>query len=237
MGRSFFGFCTQDDILFISSQHITRGPNPTTMYHLERKKIDTAVTISVRSLNVLKEKYIANVVKFIVEQLPLYQQTIQSFKNDGYSVIGYARKPRTKESDETRSNLLNMMCKKLKMRSMIDKVFVSFKSSSNDPIMDRDLDDDSKVLEKLDADGNTQDMLRYVSAKKVCLVMLTFAGLTTNISDFETFLSKNANIERTVVDSLPHSNKIAIFDRKELLNDPKKIQQFKCRRGFERRSK
>jgi hypothetical protein len=49
--------------------------------------------------------------------------------------------------------------------------------------------------------------------------------------------SKNANIERIVVDSLPHSNKIAIFDRKELLNDPKKIQQFKCRTGFERRSK
>ncbi|KAG1144199.1 hypothetical protein G6F37_006437 [Rhizopus arrhizus] len=185
------------------------------------------MTISVRSLNVLKEKYIANVVKFIAEQLPLYQQTIQSFKNDGYSVIGYARKSRTKESDETRSNLLNMMCKKLKMRSMVDKVFVSFKTSSNDPIMDRDLDDD----------GNTQDMLRYVSAKKVCLVMLTFAGLTTNISDFETFLSKNANIEKIVVDSLPHSNKIAIFDRKELLNDPKKIQQFKCRMGFERRSK
>ena len=217
MGRSFFGFCTQDDILFISSQHITRGPNPTTMYHLERKKIDTAVTISVRSLNVLKEKYIgkvpnfylfncihltikyvvANVVKFIVEQLPLYQQTIQSFKNDGYSVIGYARKPRTKESDETRSNLLNMMCKKLKMRSMIDKVFVSFKSSSNDPIIDRDLDDDGNTQGKNAIKGSSlhtplmlkfPDMLRYVSAKKVCLVMLTFAGLTTNISDFETFL-------------------------------------------------
>ncbi|KAI9252731.1 hypothetical protein EDC94DRAFT_620499 [Helicostylum pulchrum] len=130
-----------------------------------------------------------------------------------------------------------MMCKKLKMRSLVDKIFVSFKTSSNDPIMDRDLGDDRMVLEKLDADGNTHDMLRYVSANKVCLVMLTFAGLTTNINDFETFLSKNANIEKIVVDSLPHSNKIAIFDRKELLNDSEKIQQFKCRTGFERRSK
>lgn len=67
--------------------------------------------------------------------------------------------------------------------------------------------------------------------------MLTFSGLTTNISDFETFLSKNANIEKIVVYSLPHGNKIAIFDRKELLNDPQKIQQFKCRMGFERRLK
>ncbi|KAI8092387.1 uncharacterized protein B0P05DRAFT_622490 [Gilbertella persicaria] len=55
--------------------------------------------------------------------------------------------------------------------------------------------------------------------------MLTFAVLTTNISDFETFLSKNANIEKIVVDSLPYSNKVAIFDRNELLNDPQKIQQ------------
>lgn len=128
---------------------------------VKRIKVDEAVTISVRSLYVLKEKYIgkipdffficihliiqyviANVIQFIVEQLPLHQQTIQSFKNDGYSVIGYVRKLRTKESDETRLNLLNIMCKKLKMRSMVEKVFVSFKTGSNDPIMDRDLDDD-----------------------------------------------------------------------------------------------
>ncbi|KAI8092386.1 uncharacterized protein B0P05DRAFT_526074 [Gilbertella persicaria] len=51
------------------------------------------------------------------------------------------------------------------MRLMVDRVFVSFKTSSNDPIMDRDLADDNKLPEKLDADGNTQDMLRYVSAK------------------------------------------------------------------------
>lgn len=99
---------------------------------------------------------IANVIQFIVKQLPLYQQTIQSVKNDGYSVIGYVRKLRTKESDETRLNLLNIMCKKLKMRSMVEKVFVSFKTGSNDPIMDRDLDNDKEVLKKLDADGNTQ---------------------------------------------------------------------------------
>ncbi|KAI9478430.1 MAG: hypothetical protein EXX96DRAFT_483051 [Benjaminiella poitrasii] len=81
------------------------------------------------------------------------------------------------------------------------------------------------------------DMLRYIFAKKICLVSLTFAGLKTNISDLATFLSNNANIEKIVIDSLPHSNKIAIFDRKELLNDPQKIQQFKCRMGLEQRSK
>ncbi|EPB84832.1 hypothetical protein HMPREF1544_08402, partial [Mucor circinelloides 1006PhL] len=149
-------------------------------------------------------KYVVgNVVKFIVKQLPVYQQTIQSFENDRYSVIGYARKTKPKESDGTRSSLLNTMRENLKMRSMVDKVFVSFKTSSNDPIMNMNMANGSKLLEKLDADGNTQDMLRYVSSKKTCLVMLTFAGLTTNISDLEAFLSKNANIEKIVVDSLP----------------------------------
>ncbi|KAI7904494.1 uncharacterized protein BX663DRAFT_502579 [Cokeromyces recurvatus] len=81
-----------------------------------------------------------------------------------------------------------MMCKKLRMRSAVEKIFVSSKISTNDPIMDRDVDDDNQLLEKLDADGNTQDMLRHVSYKKTCLVMLTFAGLTTNINDLVTFL-------------------------------------------------
>ncbi|EPB80970.1 hypothetical protein HMPREF1544_12338 [Mucor circinelloides 1006PhL] len=59
------------------------------------------------------------------------------------------------------------MHENLKMRSMVDKVFVSFKTSSNDPIMDMNMAGDNKLLEKPDADGNTQDiMLIPVSAKK-----------------------------------------------------------------------
>ncbi|CAO3682609.1 unnamed protein product [Rhizopus stolonifer] len=131
----------------------------------KRRKIDEGNTISVRSLHVLKEKYIANVVKYIVEQLPRYQQTIESFKKDGYNVIGYVRKSRTKEKHETRTKLLNMMCKKLKTHSMVDKIFVSFKTNANEPIIDRDIDDDKKVLEEIDADGNTQ-VSRYV---EICL--------------------------------------------------------------------
>lgn len=192
----------------------------------KRQKVDERATISVRSLHVLKEKYIGkalgffyihliiqnaivNAVKYIVEQLPRYQQTIESFKKDGYNVIGYVRKSRTKETDETRTKLLNMMCKKLKTHSMVDKVFVSFKTNTNEPIIDRDIDDDKKVLEEIDADGNTQgkniiigsffthtplmlkfpDMLKYVSAQKTCLVTLTFAGLTTNVDDLVTLLT------------------------------------------------
>ncbi|KAG1090520.1 hypothetical protein G6F42_019673 [Rhizopus arrhizus] len=140
----------------------------------EKKLIDRAVTGSVRSLHVLKEKYIGNVVKFIVKQLPVYQQTIQSFENDRYSVIGYARKTKPKESDGTRSSLLNTMRENLKMRSMVDKVFVSFKTSSNDPIMNMNMANGSKLLEKLDADGNTQEKIVVDSLPHINNEMVMF---------------------------------------------------------------
>ncbi|KAG1526670.1 hypothetical protein G6F47_004365 [Rhizopus delemar] len=45
------------------------------------------------------------------------------------------------------------------------------------------------LLAKINADGDMQDMLRYISAeKKVCIVTLDFAGLTTNHEDLKVFL-------------------------------------------------
>ncbi|KAG1053648.1 hypothetical protein G6F43_004285 [Rhizopus delemar] len=44
------------------------------------------------------------------------------------------------------------------------------------------------LLAKINADGDMQDMLRYISAeKKVCIVTLDFAGLTTNHEDLKVF--------------------------------------------------
>lgn len=81
---------------------------------------------------------------------------------------------------------------------MVDKIFVTFISNSNAPITDRDIDDDKKLLEEINADGNTQgksiiissffthtplmlkfpDMLKYISA-----------SLTINVDDLVTFLT------------------------------------------------
>lgn len=69
------------------------------------------------------------------------------------------------------------MCKKLKMRLMVEKVFVSFKTSTNDPIMDRDLDDDKKVLEEIDADGNTQGKNAIIRSFLRTPLMLKFSDM------------------------------------------------------------
>lgn len=45
------------------------------------------------------------------------------------------------------------------------------------------------------------------------------------------------NVEKIVVDTLSHSSMIAVFDRKVILNNQERIQQFKCRMGFEQRPK
>lgn len=108
------------------------------------------------------------------------------------------------------------MCDRLRERSLVDKLFVSVCSNANHPISERDVKVDKKIIEKLDVDGNTQgkstnvnsifyfsiliigvplllffflEMLQYISTnKKICLVVLDYAGLTTDPNDLKKFL-------------------------------------------------
>ncbi|RCH77967.1 hypothetical protein CU097_001347 [Rhizopus azygosporus] len=81
-------------------------------------------------------------------------------------------------------------------------------------------------------------MLQYINInKKICLVVLDYAGLTTDPNDLKKFLETNKNIEKIIVDNLPQSNKVEIFERKEILNNPSRLEAFKCRSNTCRRSK
>ncbi|KAI8095653.1 hypothetical protein BDF21DRAFT_406406 [Thamnidium elegans] len=75
------------------------------------------------------------------------------------------------------------------------------------------------------------------STKKICLVVLDYAGLTTDPNDLKKFLETNKNIEKAVVDNLPKNNKVEIFERKEILNNPSRLEAFKCRSNTCQRSK
>ncbi|EIE88215.1 hypothetical protein RO3G_12926 [Rhizopus delemar RA 99-880] len=125
------------------------------------------------------------------------------------------------------------MCDRLRERSLVDKLFVSVCSNANHPISERDVKVDKKIIEKLDVDGNTQEMLQYISTnKKICLVVLDYAGLTTDPNDLKKFLEANKNIEKVIVDNLPQNNKIEIFERKEILNNPSRLEVFRCRARY-----
>ncbi|KAI9245808.1 hypothetical protein EDC94DRAFT_653537 [Helicostylum pulchrum] len=91
---------------------------------------------SVRSLYVLKDEYIDNVIEDIVSHSPRYQRFIQSLKDEGYHVIGYVRKSICEKDDDSRVRLLNLMCENLNNRSLVSKVFASVYCNANEPLLE-----------------------------------------------------------------------------------------------------
>lgn len=93
----------------------------------------------------------ADTLKNVVSYFEEYQEYIKSLKKEGYSVIGYARKSKGKETEDTRIKLLQLMCNCLRNRSLVDCVFVSYSCNASDTLHSRD-----KSQEKELEDGNTQ---------------------------------------------------------------------------------
>ncbi|KAG1037632.1 hypothetical protein G6F43_012821 [Rhizopus delemar] len=192
---------------------------------IKRKFNDLQQKVLVRSLYVLKDEYIDNVIEEIVSHLPRYQKFIQSLKDEGYHVIGYARKSTCKKDDDSRVRLLNLMCKNLKNRSLVSKVFASVYCDSNESLLERDLNKQEHILSQIQADGDMQDMLVYISSlERVCIVAIDFAGLTTNCEDLKVFLKNNPNIKKSIIDKLASCDASHVYDIQELLNDSDKIK-------------
>lgn len=99
---------------------------------------------------------LAEIVKRIVRFLTEYQTQIRNLKKQGFKILGYARKSEGTEDHETRIKLLNLMCRRLKERSLVDHVFVSYNSQASDPLAERDMEQKDELLAQLSAEGNTQ---------------------------------------------------------------------------------
>lgn len=99
---------------------------------------------------------LTEIVKRIVRFLTEYQTEIRNLKKQGFKILGYARKSKGAEDHETRIKLLNLMCRRLKERSLVDHVFVSYNSQANDPLAERDMKQKDELLTQLSAEGNTQ---------------------------------------------------------------------------------
>lgn len=97
-----------------------------------------------------------DIAKKVLDFLPHYQMFVQDLKKEGYSIVGYARKSRKDESDESRTRLLQQMAKRLKQRSLVDKIFVSPRANANEFMAERDLIKNQDLLRKLDVDGDAQ---------------------------------------------------------------------------------
>lgn len=71
-----------------------------------------------------------------------YQEFIKQLKNEHYNIIGYVRKSKAQEVGEeeveARKWLLELMSSRLRSRSLVDHIFVSYSCNSNDPLKSRD---------------------------------------------------------------------------------------------------
>ncbi|KAG0166334.1 hypothetical protein DFQ29_001022 [Apophysomyces sp. BC1021] len=145
-----------------------------------------------RKLYVLDAKLHDDVAKGIKEYIPRYHEHLKKMKKVGCTIIGYCRKSRTIEDDETRVRLLQRMVNLMRTRSLVDKAFVSPYSAAGDEISTRDFYNKFNMASLEDVAGTTQDLISFLAVTpKVSLVVLDFAGLTTNTKDLKQFISKS----------------------------------------------
>ncbi|KAI7892576.1 uncharacterized protein EV154DRAFT_504199 [Mucor mucedo] len=96
--------------------------------------------------------------------LPNHQNNIKQLKEQGYEIVGYARK----SPGDQRNRLANLtaMVNRLKERSLVDKCFVSRVCNASDKLGERDLrDTSSSSIEG--TQGNTQDMIGYIASSNI----------------------------------------------------------------------
>jgi hypothetical protein len=98
-----------------------------------------------------------DIAKKIVGYLLDYQNHIQNLTEDGHNIVGYVRKsPGTEEDKECHIRLLQIMCDRLRERSLVDHVFTSVRCRARDPIVERDLMKHEESLAELHVDGDIQ---------------------------------------------------------------------------------
>ncbi|KAI8979871.1 hypothetical protein BDB01DRAFT_851999 [Pilobolus umbonatus] len=193
-----------------------------------------------RGLYVLKEEFIDKTVESIISSIEKYQLLLKELKDENHRIIGYARKSKNKKDDDSRIRLLNQMAQKLEERSLVDMVFMSPTTNSNEPISSRDISKDNEMMSQLKAHGDTQGklLLKYISnEEKIVIVTIDYAGLAINCEDLQVFLEDHKNNKRIFVDLIPYTNTVKMYTSEELLNNPEKLKAFDSRKHCLQRSK
>ncbi|CAO3702354.1 unnamed protein product [Rhizopus stolonifer] len=87
--------------------------------------------------------------------------------------------------------------------------------------------------------GSTQTLLSKLSAnvKKVCLVVVDYAGLSTNPDNIRSLVKNYRCLECIVVDRFHETGKYEIYHRSEILTNNHRLNHFACRKALPHRSK
>ncbi|KAI9282285.1 hypothetical protein BY458DRAFT_552508 [Sporodiniella umbellata] len=184
-----------------------------------------------RLLNVVKKTY----RDFTWDDLSNVQEYRSLVKSSMATkcTIGYVQKSNTNEPEVAKKKLVNLQIYKMKTKLLCEDVSVSYNTSANDPLAERDA---AKLPYDFDAcSGNTQDLIAKTtkSARQIRLVVIDYAGLSTNPDDIRLFISLNKSIQEVVVDV---GHKVEVYSRYDLLKNIKVLNKFRCRRECVKRS-
>ncbi|CEP07487.1 hypothetical protein [Parasitella parasitica] len=126
----------------------------------------------------------------------------------------------------------------LKNRSSVKYIYVTVSCNAKTPINRRDLKKNMIIGELSGVNGDAQDLIKELAKmSKVCLVVIDSAGLTTNMSDLESFIREHRNIEKIIIDTLAHDNQVNVVECAEEIVKPKSLFKFDGREELFHRSK
>ncbi|CAO3619487.1 unnamed protein product [Cunninghamella echinulata] len=174
--NSFASFCGKNNLNFMKNDNTKKS----------RININGSYS-RIWNVFVLNQELHSQIVNNIVKYSEIYHSFINDQKSLGVEIIGYARKSPGSEETSVREKLLNKMVEKLKMRSLVEKVFVSPSSNSSTLFNDRD-----KGIKAMGGtDGTMTDLINHLGTteKDVILVVIDYSGFSTNINDIRNFLS------------------------------------------------
>ncbi|KAI8370581.1 uncharacterized protein BYT42DRAFT_484297, partial [Radiomyces spectabilis] len=108
------------------------------------------------------------------------------------------------------------MIDRLVNHSQVDSIYPSYPCTSNECLFNRDQQETTRVPRTA---GNTQDILRILSAteKSVAIVTIDYAGFSTNVNDLSTLVENHKCLQAIVVDNLATFHRSLVFTRQELL--------------------
>ncbi|KAI7869246.1 hypothetical protein BDF14DRAFT_1723123 [Spinellus fusiger] len=118
-------------------------------------------------------------------------------------------------------------------------VYVSPCSWASSPPVSRDLKDGQQIMEALNIDGNTQDLLTYLKSidHHVCLVSIDFAGITTRSQDIVNLVEVNPSLKMIAIETFALCNEVFIFDTAKLITNNDLLHKFENRNYSIQRSK
>ncbi|KAG0885801.1 hypothetical protein G6F15_003898 [Rhizopus arrhizus] len=152
--------------------------------------------------------------------------------------LDLAQKARTPVTGEKRLDVALLSSTSIWTSSNKFRMYVSPSSCSKSPIAARDMTTDKDYTDISGCVGNTQSSLMCLSSttKKICLVIVGYAALSTDPDDILLLVKNYKSLEYIIVDRFQDVGKYEVYRRNDILKTPEQLASFDCRPKLPHRS-